>query len=253
VHGVPEPARDLRLAPEHRFRVPGRLEVEREAQDVARAEADPYLRAVRSELEGHRAGEVQRRVPGPKQDPALRRVQHWPGEPVVRPRAEDDLDVDGSLRTRHLAQQGTRGVRAQVVASLAVAEHQGVRDRDAPAGTGMGGFEDHRRPEVAPRRHVVPGGPDRPESRLWSEDPAEHRGTVEARKAEPVHGARGTHQRRRAAVGQQGIVRNRLAAHLFTMTALSWGKLSWLELSEGKGEAPSACCRWWGFDFSIVT
>ena len=120
---------------------------------------------------------------------------------VERHRSRDPLDRPAELAGR---------VESDVVAALALGEHQGVTEADDAAVGLEGGLEHQRSIEVATLAREPAGRRDRPVAGVWVQDAGEHRRAVEARQAEPVDRTVACDERGRVAVRQQPVVGDRL-------------------------------------------
>ena len=105
------------------------------------------------------------------------------------------------------------GAGTELVAALVAADRHRV-DEHGRAGRGpQGRLQHHGRVAVATGDLRVADGPNRPVTALLVQDMGEHRRAVKARETQPVNRAAPADQRRRAAVGQQGVVTDRQRAH----------------------------------------
>jgi hypothetical protein len=103
-----------------------------------------------------------------------------------------------------------RRIEAELVAALALRERHRVDEPDL-AGVSRERRLDHERSrQVAPLRRVRLGRSDRPVSGVGVEQSREHGIAVVAGQAEPVDRAVTGYERRRVAIGQQSVVRDRL-------------------------------------------
>ena len=154
------------------------------------------------------------RGPGDGLEHVLTLDQVGDGAPVLeaRPVVHPHRHLTGE--PLHATDQHLRWVHADVVPARAGLEGERVGERDLPLRGAEDGPQHQGVLQVAAFDSEVGLRPDRPVPGIVVEQPPEHRRGVEPARAPPVHRARGVHQRRAAAVGEETVVADLSALHL---------------------------------------
>jgi hypothetical protein len=126
-------------------------------------------------------------------------------QPVLRARGQLHPQLHLSGNPLDAAKELVRGIQADVVAALAVAERHCVGEGHLARLGGEGGLQYERPGEIAPLGRVRAGWADRPVARVRVEQPRENRVAVVAGEAEPVDRAAAVNERGGVAVGQQPV------------------------------------------------
>ena len=134
-------------------------------------------------------------------------------QPVLHAWLILDAQIHPSVDALGTSQQHARRATPQLMTELVRPRGHCVQQHERPRRGAKGRLQHHRALEIAPANVGLARRAQRPMAGHVVEQPGKDRGAIETPRAEPVDGAVAADQSRRAAVGDQRVVRDGPASH----------------------------------------